>query len=290
MDNNDSRRGILWMLATVLMFASINATAKILTQTYPVMQVVWARYFFQMLLLLLFLGPRLPRVIVTAKLRLQLIRSLLLLGTTILFFTGLKEIQIAEATAIMYVAPILVTALSMPLLGEFVGPRRWIGVAFGFIGAVIIIRPGSGMANGMALLPLGAACLHALYQISTRHLSHSDGAMTTLAYTASTGAILMTVALPFFWVPPEPKDWALMVALGLFATLGHFCMIKAYEAANAATVAPFAYANLLWATLFGYILFSDLPDMWTIGGASVIITSGLYIYHREHMHKKEPVT
>lgn len=286
----DHRRGILWMLAAVLMFASVNACAKTLAETLPVMQVVWARYFFQMLLLVLFVGRRLPNVLTTTRLKQQLGRSMLLLLTTILFFFGISLSPLADATAIMFVAPILVTALSIPVLGEKVGPRRWVGIAIGFIGALIIIRPGMGVAQTVALLPLGAACLHALYQLSTRFLSSTEKTMTTLAYTASTGAVLSTLAVPFFWLAPEPSDWVLMVATGLFAALGHFSMIKSYEQSPAAIVAPFSYANLLWATMFGFILFGDLPDLWTIGGALIIAVSGLYIYHREQAQNRGDTT
>jgi len=280
-DAKAATRGILWMLATVLMFACINATAKLLTQSYPVWQVVWARYAFQFLLIAVYLGPRLGKVAATGRLRLQLIRSLLLFGTTILFFTGLSLVPLADATAIMFVAPILVTALSMPLLGEHVGPRRWAGVAIGFLGALIVIRPGFGLAQSAALLPLGAACFHAFYQISTRMLSRSDETITTLFYTATTGALIASLVAPFHWTMPDAAGWSMMAALGLFATLGHFCLIKAFTSAPAATVSPFGYVNLLWATLFGYLLFAHLPDPWTLTGAAIIILSGLYIYRRE---------
>ena len=283
-------RGIAWMLATMVMFSCINATAKTLTQSLPVIEVVWARYFFQMLILVLFLGRRLPSVAVTGKLKLQVARSLLLLSTTALFFTGLASIPMADATSVMFVAPILVTALSLPLLGERVGPRRWVGVAIGFIGAMVIIRPGLGVAQTAILFPLAAACIHSLYQISTRFLSRTDSTMTTLVYSASTGAVIMTLVVPFYWVTPNLSQMVLMVAIGFFATLGHYCLIRAFEAAPPAIVSPFQYTNLLWATLLGYILFSDLPDMWTIIGALIIASSGLYIFHREHKHGRTETT
>ena len=167
----------------------------------------------------------------------------------------------------MFVAPILVTILSMPLLGERAGPRRWAGIIIGFLGATIIIRPGYGMIQYTALFPLGAACLYALYQISTRFLGRTDNAMTTLLYTASSGTTILTSLVPLYWKTPDTEGWLMMVLLGVTSNLGHFSMIKAYEHAPAPTVVPFTYANLLWMTLFGYILFSDLPDLWTISGA-----------------------
>ena len=282
---SDIRRGILWMLAAMMMFSGTNALAKLLTEHYPVMQIVWARYFFQLLLLVTFLGPRLKRVIVTNKLTVQIIRSLLLLGTSVLFFFGLSKVALADISAIMFVAPIVVTALSMPLLGEKVGPRRWMGIAVGFLGALIIIRPGFGMMQMAAIFPFGAACLYALYQISTRFLGRTDNTMTTLLYTASSGTVITSVLAPFFWVTPDATGWMMMAALGVTSNLGHFSMIKAYEAAPVATVAPFAYVNLLWATMFGFILFSELPDVWTISGAMIIAASGLYIFHRENRRR-----
>lgn len=278
----DARRGIFWMLCAMLMFSGTNVVAKLLIAHYPVMQVVWARYFFQFLLLSIFLGPRLRRVMVTSKLKVQLVRSLLLLGTSVLFFFGLEQVALADISAIMFVAPILVTALSMPFLGEHVGLRRWAGIFIGFLGALIIIRPGSGMMQNAALFPLGAACLYALYQITTRFIGHADNALTTLLYTASSGTVITSALVSFFWDMPDATGWAMMVALGVTSNLGHFAMIKAYQAAPAATVAPFSYANLLWATMFGYIVFSDLPDLWTVSGAIVIASSGLYIFHREN--------
>lgn len=278
----DARRGILWMLAAMMMFSGTNAFAKLLMADYPVMQVVWARYFFQFLLLSLFLGPRLLRVMATNKLKAQLVRSFLLLGTSVLFFFGLSQVALADISAIMFVAPILVTALSMPVLGERVGPRRWAGIIIGFVGALIIIRPGFGIMQSAAIFPLGAACLYALYQISTRLIGRADGALTTLLYTASAGTVITTALVALFWETPDLVGWMMMAALGVTSNLGHFSMIKAYQAAPAATVAPFSYVNLLWATLFGFVLFSELPDPWTISGAIVIAASGLYIFHREN--------
>ncbi len=276
-----ARRGILWMLLTTLLFVSMDSLAKQLSQTYPVPQVVWARYVFHVLLLALYLRGRVPRTLRTGHLGLQLLRSVFLLGATGLFFTALSFIPLAEASAIMFVAPILVTALSLPLLGEHVGPRRWASVVVGFGGALIIIRPGSEAMDVAALFALGAAGSYAFYQITTRKLAHSDPPLTTLAYSALIGAIVTSLVVPAFWVQPDAAGWLAMVGLGLFGGVGHFALIKALESAPAATVTPFGYAALLWATLFGFVLFGDLPDLWTIVGAAIIAASGLYIFHRE---------
>jgi len=273
------------MLVTMFMFVSMDACAKYLVQTHDTVQVVWGRYFFHFVLLGLVLAPKLRAVVVTQNIGLQLVRSVLLLATTALFFTGLRYVPMADASSIMLASPIVVTALSMPVLKETVGPRRWVSVIVGCIGALIIIRPGTGMMQAAALFPLGAAVLYAFYQLSTRFLSQSDSVLTTLFYSASIGAIITTMMVPLFWEPLEPLEWGLMAFLGIFGGLGHFALIKAFTQAAAATVVPFTYTNLVWATLYGFIVFGDLPDRWTIIGASVIVASGLYIYHREQVHR-----
>ncbi len=281
----DAGRGILWMLLTMLIFASINALAKQLTLTYPVPQVVWARYAFHMVLLLVLLRGRLPRMLASRRLGLQLTRSLLMMFTTGLFFTGVRFIPLADAAAIMFVAPILVTALSVPLLGEPVGRRRWAAVLVGFAGALIIIRPGLGVMHAAAVLPFLAACLHSLYQIFTRKVSADDPPLTSLVYTALIGSLVSSAVVPFFWTTPDAMGWALMILLGLLGGGGHFALIKAYQAATAATVTPYGYTILLWATIYGFVLFADLPDTWTVVGALVIVLSGLYIFHREQRRR-----
>lgn len=282
---SDTHHGILWMFAAMMFFSSTNVAAKLLTHDYPVMQVVWARYFFQMLLLSIFLAPRLQQVLVTEKVTIQLLRSLTLLSTSILFFFGLSLVPLADMSAIMFVTPILVTILSVPLLGERVGARRWAGIIVGFIGALVIIRPGYGMMQTAVLFPLAAACLYALYQITTRFLGRTDNSMTTLLYTASSGTLITSALAPFFWSQPDILGWAMMAAMGVSSNLGHFAMIKAYEKSAVAVVAPFSYVNLLWATLFGFVVFSELPDLWTLVGALIIAGSGLYIFHREHRQR-----
>ncbi len=275
------------MLLTMLLFVSMDTAAKQLTQSYPVLQVVWARYLFHALLLAIYLNRRIPGLMRTQRLGIQLFRSLLLLITTLLFFTGISLIPLADASAIMFVAPIIVTALSMPLLKERVGPRRWAGIVIGFIGALIIIRPGGDTLQLAALLPFGAACCYAIYQIITRSLSHSDPPLTTLAYTALVGAVVMCLAVPFDWRTPDTTGWLLMILVGFLGGVSQFTLIKAFQAAPAATVTPFSYSSLVWATLFGFLVFGDLPDRWTIVGAIVIAASGLYIFHRENLRKQQ---
>ncbi len=275
-----ARRGILWMLLSTLAFSTMDTLVKQLAQYYPVVEVVWARSFFAMVLVVVIARRRLSGMLMTRHPGLQLLRGALVLTGTGLFFTGLRFVPLADATALMATAPVIVIALAIPLLGEKVGPRQWLGVAMGLAGAVIIIRPGAGVMHWAIVFPMMTAVLYALVQILTRVLGRTDRVMTTMVYTAGVGAIVTSAIVPFFWVMPTPRDWLFMTLVGFLGGLGHFAMIKAYQSATAVTVAPFAYSNLIWATLYGFLVFGDIPNRWTVLGATIIAASGLYIQHR----------
>lgn len=274
-------KGILWMILATFLFVSLDAVAKHLVQNYAVVQVVWARYSFHLLFLLLFLRGRLANVLVTRRLGLQCVRSMLLFFTTAFFFWGLCYVSLAKATSIMLVTPIIVTTLSVPLLRERVGAHGWLGVLAGFMGAMIIMRPSGDMASLSATLPLGAALMYALYQISTRLLSQSDAPMTTLVYTSLFGTIAGTVAVPFVWQQVDVQGWLLMGLTGLLGGLGHFSLIKAFQSSKASVISPFSYTNLLWSITYSIALFGEYPAAQTMIGATIILCSGLYIFKRE---------
>jgi len=283
----DVRRGILWMLATTIFFASLDSTAKYLTHSLPVAEIVWGRYLFHAIFCVLWAGRSLPTVLLHARFGAQALRGIFLVATTALYFYAIRTMPIADATAVNFMAPILVTALSVPLLGEPVGLRRWLGVAVGFLGAMIIVRPGSGVMQLPALLVLIAAGINALYQIMTRVLSRTDMPMTTNVYSALVGTALAALALPFDWVTPDLEGWLLLVLAGFFGVVGHYCMIKSLALAPAAAVVPFSYVGLFWAAIYGVLLFGDWPDVWTILGALIIAMSGLYIFYRGEAKKRE---
>jgi drug/metabolite transporter (DMT)-like permease len=276
--------GILWMLATMMWFIALDTVAKELLSRaqLPLVQVVWARFVFHFAIgvagVLIWRSHFSSRVPVW-----QMVRSALLFLTTLLFNAGLQTTPLATATAIMFLAPIMLTGLSMPVLGEYVGPRRWFGVAAGFTGALIIIRPGTESFNYGALLLLLAALVNSVYQLATRRVSQDDGPYTSFFYTALAGAFLSSFAVPFAWRSPEPMEWLLLFAMGAFGAVGHLFLIFAFDRAPAAVVAPFAYSALLWASIAGYIFFNEIPDFWTIFGAMIITASGLYIFHRERV-------
>ena len=283
---NNLRYGALWMITTMLMFVSMDTCAKYLVAYYPTLQVVWGRYFFQVVILCIVLAPRLRHIARTQSLGFQLVRSLFLLGATLCFFFGLNTIQVAEASAIMFTTPLIVTALAPLILKEKVGVRRWASVMIGFCGAMIIIRPGLGAVETGAFWVLAAAACYAGYQLITRALSQQDGILTSLFYSALLGAMIMSVIVPFEFVAPDAKGWVLMAMTGMFGSLGHFSMIKAFTHAEASQVAPFSYTNLIWATIIGYVLFGSFPDYFTYLGAGVIVCSGLYIAHRERKSRQ----
>ncbi len=285
--DDNVKAGVAWMLLTTLFFLSLDAVAKHLVSSYPVIQVVWGRFLFHLILAAMILGPRFGYFVRSANLPLQIVRSILLLATTVLFFFGVRLLPLAEASAIMFTSPILLSILAIPFLGEKVGPYRWAAIFVAFLGALVVVRPGTGVMGVGALFLLGCSFCNAFYQLITRKLRGTDEARTTLFYTALAGTVGASLAVPLVWTPIAAGDWPLFAALGVFGCLGHFTLIKAFQSAPATVVAPFSYASIIWAILYGYLFFGDLPDIWTLVGASIIAAGGLYILHREQIRKAE---
>lgn len=283
----DPRGGVALFLAAMILFAGLDTGVKHLASAYPILQIAWARYLFQMTLLPIIVGRVKPRnVFYTRRPGLQIIRSMLLVGVTLSFFTALRYMPLADAMAIAMVSPLMVTALASPLLGERVGRRRWTAVIIGFAGMLVIIRPGLGVVHWAVVLPLVSALGFALYQITTRGLAAVDPPTTTFFYTGIAGMLVLTMALPFVWQPPTVLDGAVMVAIGLLAGGGHYCVIQAMRRAQASALAPLDYTQLAWVTAFGYLAFGDFPDRFTIIGALIIVASGVYVFHRESVVKR----
>ena len=280
-----SMRGILWMLFAAFFMCSSDPMTKYLVHNYPVPFVMWGRYLFFVLAVLVVLHRRFLPLAATQRPILQTARSFLHVVFIAFFNLGLYFLPIADANAILFATPLIVTALSVPFLGERVGFHRWSAIAVGFAGALLIIRPGAETMRLAALLPLAAAFTTAVYQIATKRLSRTDSALTTLIYTAVVGFIVMCFVVPFYWKSPDAVGWGLLAATGAIGAVGQFGMIKAYEAARASTVAPYFYTLLVWAIIYGYLFFGDLPDGWTVTGALTIVASGLYIVRRERLHE-----
>lgn len=284
--------GILLMLGAMSVVPFMDAIAKYMSAELPVLQLVWARYFFHFCLIfpvvLLRYGPR--RMIPPRPL-LQLLRGGLLLASTVLFFAAIAEMPLADALALVFVSPLIVTALSPWVLGEEVGLRRKAAVLVGFLGALLIIRPGfsdMGALQGPALLALSAGVVFGFYLLSTRRLAGSAPPLVTLAYTAAIGAVAMSFVAPVVWVAPSAGQVGGMVMLGAIAAGGHFMLIKAFDFAPASLLAPFTYSEIIVTTLLGLVFFGDFPVAWTWAGIAVVIGSGLYISLRERVRGAGP--
>lgn len=281
--------GIALMCGASLCFTGIDTSAKYLNQYMDTVQVVWARYLGAFLIGLIFINPfSTPDLMRTGRPWLQLGRSMLLLFSTILNIFALRYLQLDETMSILFATPLLVALLSIPFLGESIGPRRWAAIVVGFIGILIITRPGFGHMHPAALLTVVGTFCFALYNISTRILSTTDSSGTTLFYSSLFGAVVMSLALPFVWT--WPNGWfqaAIMVIMGSCGALGHYLLIIAHRLAPASILAPFIYTQLIWVIISGYLVFNDLPNHWTLIGACVVIASGLYLLYRERRVRGE---
>lgn len=281
-DSTARLRAIGLALAGVALFGLLDMQAKVLGARYPVPEVVWARYAGHCLLMLIVLGPRHGRGLVrTKRLGVQLVRGVLLLLSTGFFFTALSYLPLAEAAAIGFVAPLLVTLLSIPMLGERVGWRRLTAVAVGFGGVLVILRPGGSLFTPAALLPLCTAVTYGLYQILTRRIGTSESPVASLFYTSLVGALAVTMVVPFVWVTPDWRHAPMFLALGVCGGLGHFLMIRALQLAPVSLIAPFGYSAIIWSLLFGWLIFGQFPDRLSLAGIAIVIGSGLYVAYRE---------
>ncbi len=274
--------GIFLMVGAMSVVPFMDSIAKELSDHIPILQVVWARYFFHFCLILPVALLRYgPKQLLPKQQSLQLLRGALLLASTILFFAALAKMPMADALALIFVSPLIVTTLSPWVLGETVGARRRIAVLVGFFGAMLIIRPGFGTIQWPALLALGAGIVFGLYFLATRRLAGSAPPLVTLTYTAAVGALVMSLTVPLVWVTPSLLDLGAMALMGLIAACGHFLLIKSFDFASASLLAPFTYSEIIMTTLLGFVFFGDFPDRWTWAGITVIICSGVYISVRE---------
>ena len=275
--------GIALMCGAVACFACLDATGKYLNHHMDTMQVVWSRYTGAFLLALIFLNPiNRPGMLVTRRPFLQVGRSALLLFSTALNFIALRYLQLDEALSILFSTPFIVAVLCGPLLGEWVGWRRWTAITIGFLGVLLVTRPGFGGIHPAALLSLGSAICYAVYVISTRVLARTDSNETTLFYSNLVGAVAMLPVIPFVWSTPENAlIVALMVLIGALGSAGHFLLIVGHRLAPASVLAPFIYTQLVWTTTLGFLVFGDVPQRWTIVGGLIVVSSGLYLLNRE---------
>ena len=274
-------KAIFFNLSAWVMLPIMDGFAKYLSADLPILQITWARYFFTVIftfpVILIFYRQEFKW---TEKPKLQLIRGLILLCANILFFYSISIISLAKALTLAFIAPLIVTALSPILLNEKVGFRRWTAVIIGFIGSLIVIRPGFIEFNFASLAAIGTGILYGFYLIVTRKLSTSDTPLLTLLLTGAVGAIIISIFTPTFWIWPTSTQWSMMVAIGFFASLGHLFLILSLKYADASKLAPLGYFEIVTNVILGYYFFMDFPDQWTWIGLSIIICSGIYISMR----------
>ena len=278
-------RGIALIMFAVAIFATMDTTAKYLSRYYPMPGIVWSRYAGNLVLLVALLGVtgrwRLMR---TARPGIQVLRGILLGSATMLFFLSLVKLPIADATAIGFVMPLFIALLAVPMLKERMDAPRMIAILAGLAGALIIVRPGASVFTPYALLPLAMAVVNSLYHILTRRIAGLEPPMTSLFYGALVGAVMFSPVVPFqFQAPDTAFHWLLLGMLGVLATIGHLALIRAYDCAPATVLAPYQYSILVWVMLYGYLIFGDFPDRWSIVGMAIIVAAGLYLANRQRL-------
>lgn len=284
-----SPRGPVLIMTAVAMFVVMDTISKYLSAFYPVPAIVWARYFFHVLLVVVILGPRLGLALVrTRRLGVQLARGLLLAASTLFFVFAIKEMPLAETSSITFIAPVLVTLMGAFFLKEKVDTARWLAVAGGFAGVLIIVRPGGGVFTWASVLPLCCAASFACYQILTRKLANLESPYTSIFYSGLVGTVIMSLVLPFVWTRPQSLTHALLfVIIGIIGGLSHLVLIKAYDYAPASRLAPFSYTQLIWVTVMGYLAFGHFPDHWSLIGIAVIMASGIYIATHQQLSERQ---
>ena len=275
-------KGILLMVASMVIFTLLDAAAKHLVQTLPPAVAVFGRYLVAFVLsVLVIMRKGGPQLMATRYPALQALRGVMLMAATMLNFIAIMYLQLAQTAAIFFTIPLWVCALSVPILGEHVGLRRWIAVAVGFMGVLVIMRPGSDSFHWAMLLSIASSFCGAIYNIVTRKVGGRDRAETSLFYVGLVGAAAGAVPLPFVWQTPQGMQWLLLGFIGLVGTIGHFMLIQAHRLAPASVLAPFMYTQIVWMILVGYLFFGDVPDFWTLAGAAIVVASGLFVFAGE---------
>jgi drug/metabolite transporter (DMT)-like permease len=271
------------VIITGSFLAGMDAMAKYLALQLPIILILWGRYFFQTAITfgVFRLKTRSYRFLIARRPDLQFYRASCLFGATFSLYLSLRYMPLGDAASIQFLAPVLVTAFSGVFLGEVVGPRRRLAVVFGFVGVLLVTRPGTGVFGWVALLPLTTAFLLAGYFLLTRIIRNKDDSAATTFYSTALGTLVLSCVVYFYWQSLSPFQWMLMFAMGACGAIGHFMLVKAFHAAEASVLSPFTYAHVIFAIIWGFLVFDDVPSLWTISGASLVIGSGLYIWYRE---------
>src|SRR4051812_28710386 len=280
-------RGIALILLSTIFLGCSDVTAKYLSGTLPSIEIAWIRFLVFSLIMVpaLLPGTRLF-ALKSERPGLQVMRGIALLSSSLFFISGLRFLPIAEASATGFIAPLFVTALSIAFLGEKVGVRRWLATITGLIGVLIILRPGSSAFHPAAFFSIVSALAWAGTLIMTRMMSGRERAVTTMTWSAITGVCVISALVPLVWVTPSWHDILFGVFIGIASTAGQWIVVLAFRYADASVLAPFSYTQLVWVSVLGFFVFGEVPDIWTIGGAAVIVASGLYTAHRERIRRQ----
>ena len=284
-------KGIALILASTVFLGVSDVTAKYLSATLPSIEIAWIRFLTFALIMSPAMMPGSPLFALrTGRLGLHVMRGAALVGSSLFFISGLRYLPIAEASATGFVAPLLVTALSIFFLSEKVGLRRWLATAVGLFGVLIILRPGTSAFHAAAIFPLISAVAWACTLILTRMMSGREHVLTTMTYSAIAGLCILTALVPFVWITPTWHDIAFGVFIGIASTAGQWIVVLAFRYADASVLAPFSYTQLLWVSILGFLVFGEVPDIWTVTGAVFIVGSGLYTAHRERVRRSQLLT
>jgi drug/metabolite transporter (DMT)-like permease len=285
---NNRVTGILLMAGSMAVFTVLDSLGKSVMLHLPMFVAVFFRYAVALVLsLVVALRAGGPQLLTTRHPALQMLRGFLLLGSTWFNFVALSHLQLAQTAAIAFTIPLWVCALSVPMLGEKVGPWRWSAVVAGFLGVLVIMRPGTMSFHWAMLFSLASTLCGASYNIVTRKVGGQDRAETSLFYVGLAGSLGAALPLGWSWQTPEGWQWAMLVGLGLCGGIGHFMLIQAHRLAPAAVLAPFVYTQIVWMIVSGFVVFRDLPDFWTLVGAAIVIASGLIVFARERQLGRE---
>ncbi len=281
-------KGIALILASTVFLGVSDVTAKYLSATLPSIEIAWIRFLVFALIMTPAMMPGTPLYALrTTRPGFQLMRGVALLGSSLFFISGLRYLPIAEASATGFVSPLFVTALSIIFLSERVGVRRWLATATGLLGVLIILRPGTSAFHAAAFFPIVSALCWAVTLIMTRMMSGREHAITTMTYSSIAGLCVLSVLAPFAWVAPSWHDILFGILIGVASTAGQWIVVLAFRYADASVLAPFSYSQLVWVSMLGFLIFGEVPDVWTVVGAAFIVASGLYTAHRERVRRSQ---
>lgn len=284
-------KGIALILLSTVFLGTSDVTAKYLSSTLPSIEIAWIRFLVFALIMTPAMLPGTPLFALrSSRPGLHVLRGAALLGSSLIFITGLGFLPIAEASATSFVSPLFVTALSIAFLGEKVGMRRWIATAVGLAGVFIILRPGTSAFHPAAIFPIVSAFAWAGTLILTRMMSGSERPITVMTYSSIVGVAIVSALVPFVWVTPTWHDIMFGILIGVASTVGQWIVVLAFRYGDASVLAPFSYTQLLWVSILGFLIFGEVPDRWTILGAGFIVASGLYTAHRERVRRSQLLT